>query len=237
MDKKLPAYAQRYKSHWQTQQIEQIRASSIGASFFESQAGNPIRFSQTKMSLGTAGNSPDSDRLFKKCIESESQLNTPTGTLTEHTNWAHSNVYPATMRDFDVYLPPNAQPGEEMGLIFIADGKAAWQFATQITTVLDNLIHAKRIPRVALVLAGIGWEPNTGAVAMRQKEMFPMSMSGYLQRYRELDVCSTEYGALIIDEMLPWIEKHHNVVFSKDPSLRCMAGQSSGGLCAFWTSW
>jgi len=230
---KLPAWARRFVDNWETQQLEQLRKSEVGRSLVirhpdDMNSSNITQFASVI---------PDTDRLFKKCPETTSQAHVPSGTITQHKNWDQSIVYPGTMRDFDVYVPPGTQPGETLGLIFIADGKAAWQFATKFSVVLDNMIHENRIPRCVLVLAGVGWEPATGATRMEEKQMFPTGMPGYLQRWRELDVCSEEYGQMVVEEMLPWIEQEHNITFTKDPSLRCMGGQSSGGLCAFNVAW
>ena len=230
----IPPWANRFINTWQQQQLNHLaRGNSAQIPLFHAL----LDPSSNSTSASRPTPIPESDRRFKKCPEAFHVEGVSQGTLTHHKEWGNSVVYPGTLRDFQVWLPANVQPGESLGLIVVPDGLAAWEFATQITSVLDNLIHARRIPRVALVLVGVGWEPATGAVAMEPKELFPASMPGYLQRFRELDVLSTEYGSMIVDEMLPWIENEHNVVLSQDPSLRCIAGQSSGGMCAFNVAW
>ena len=228
------AYTQRFIDSWESQQFEHLRHTGQAKSMLESKCGSPPSISTT---TDQATPTPTSDRLFHKCTDSHTLPHVPTGTLHSHRNWNHSTVYPGTCRNFDLYLPPDTQAGETLGLIFIPDGRAAWQFATNITTVLDNLIHTQRIPRVALVLSGVGWEPTTGASAMAPKTLFPTSLPGFLQRWTELDVLSSNYGSFILEELLPWIEQTHRIVFSNNPQLRCMAGQSSGGICAFNVAW
>ena len=44
-------------------------------------------------------------------------------------------------------------------------------------------------------LCGVGYEPNTGAEPMPPKVLFPQSMAGMVQRMREPDVVSEEFGS------------------------------------------
>jgi enterochelin esterase-like enzyme len=229
-----PPYVQRFIDLWQSQQLEHIRNIGIARSLFESKCGSPPTLPG---GFGKANPVPKSDKNFTMCKESIANSNIPTGTLVEHKNWSGSTVYPGICRNFDVYLPANTKTGEKLGLIFIPDGKAAWNYATKITNVLDNLIHYKKIPRVALILCGVGWEPNTGATPMKPKQLFPKSLPGFLQRWTELDVNSLSYGRMIIEEILPFVENEHNIKFSTSPSLKCIAGQSSAGMCAFNVGW
>ena len=50
---------------------------------------------------------------------------------------------------------------------------------------------------------GVGYEPNTGAEPMPPKALFPQSMAGMVQRMRELDVVSEEFGEHVDCELLP----------------------------------
>mmetsp|Transcript_118423 Transcript_118423/g.209309 ORF Transcript_118423/g.209309 Transcript_118423/m.209309 type:complete len:355 (-) Transcript_118423:31-1095(-) len=230
-----PAWLLRHLHTQEMQQLEELRKRRLCASALQLQ--EDPEFTVPDIANAPRRSAPESDRLFRRCAEATQVEGVPAGTLFEHKNWSGSVVYPGTLRDFDVYLPAGTSSGEELGLIFIADGKAAWQFATNLSIVLDNLIHQQRMPRAAAVLAGVGWEPGTGAEGMKAKETFPTSPMAMLQRIHELDTISEDYGHHILHEVLPWIEERHNIVFSSDPSLRCIAGQSSGAICAFNVAW
>jgi enterochelin esterase-like enzyme len=242
-------YIQRFIDAWESTQFQCLRTTNIAKSILESKCGAPPFV--VPGDIDASGDLPQSfhlnhrgakavpatDRSYTRCKESIPLPHVPSGTLVEYKNWSRSVVYPGTCRNFDVYLPANTTPNEELGLLFIPDGRAAWQFATHITTVLDNLIHTKRIPRIVLVLMGVGWEPHTGALAMQPKELFPTSLPGFLQRWTELDLNSTNYGTMIVKEVLPFIATKHHIRFTRNPRLKCMAGQSSAGMCAFNVAW
>ena len=47
----------------------------------------------------------------------------------------------------------------------------------------------------------------------------------------EYDSLGDKYATFLIDEILPEVGKKYNL--TKDPEGRCIAGSSSGGICAF----
>lgn len=230
------AQVRRFARFWEDQQLSRARKTHIAASRFESRCGS----TPASLRPPVAPSPPpfsDKARYSVKCPEAEKMPGVPRGSLTEHKAWGDSVVYPGTLRDFDVWLPDRASASEELGVVVVADGKAAWRFATRIDVVVANLIHQGRIPRVALVLCGVGYEPNTGAEPMPPKALFPQSMAGMVQRMRELDVVSEEFGEHVDCELLPFVERHHGVKFSRDPAKRVMCGQSSGGIAALSAAW
>lgn len=223
----------RFVGFWETQQLSRAKETRIAASRFESRCGSQPASEAATFPSGP----PETDRQYKKCKAASAVPGVPYGSFFEHKGWSESVVYPGTLRDFDVWTPPETSAEEELGVIVVADGKAAWRFATKIDTVLSNLIHQGKIPRVALVLCGVGYEPNTGAEAMPPRALFPQSVAGMIQRFRELDVVSDEFVRHIDSELLPFIEKKHSVKFTNNPKLRVMCGQSSGGIAAFSAAW
>lgn len=229
----------RFVSFWEDQQLSRARRAHVAASRFERRCGTTAAANRPPAMPPPP---PASDKALyggKKCPEATRVPDVPAGTFHEHKAWGCSVIYPGTLRDFDVWLPDTSpsHAGEELGVIVVADGMAAWRFATNIEIVLSNLIHQRKIPRVALVLCGVGYEPNTGAEAMPPKALFPQSMAGMVQRMRELDVVSEEFGEHIEAELLPFIARHHGITFSKDPAKRVMCGQSSGGIAALSAAW
>jgi enterochelin esterase-like enzyme len=230
----------RFVRFWENQQLSRARRVHIAASRFERRC-NSTAAAQRPPSMPLPPPASDKARYSQKCAEASRLSGVPVGSFHEHKAWGGSVVYPGTLRDFDVWLPDADSASNEdtdnLGVIVVADGKAAWRFATSIDVVLSNLIHQKKIPLVALVLCGVGYEPNTGAETMPPKALFPQSMAGMVQRMRELDVVSEEFGEHIDGELLPFIARHHGVTFSSDPAKRVMCGQSSGGIAALSAAW
>ncbi len=231
----LPAFAERYRRRWEDAQFAQLRADAHCVSQFDRRCGSDPLFTP-RGPPPIPLRIPESDRRFRRCPEATPDPLVPEGALHQHREWGHSVVYPGTLRDFDVYLPPPSAPALELAIIVIPDGMAAWQ-STRITTVLENLMHAGRVPPTAVVFLGIGWEPSTGARAMRPRQLFPTSLPGMLQRFTELDTVGPGFVRHVDDELLPWVEQAHGVRFSSDPRRRIMMGQSSGATAAVMAAW
>lgn len=54
-------------------------------------------------------------------------------------------------------------------------------------------------------------------------------------RSKEYDTLSDAYSRFLLEEILPEVAKRYNL--TKDPEGRCIAGSSSGGICAFTVCW
>jgi len=102
---------------------------------------------------------------------------------------------------------------------------------------MGNLIDDCKIPPVLGVFTSPGYRLADGSKPMGPKDMMPKDYAGHLQRFREFDIVSDDYARHLLDEVLPFIEKEHGVHVSQNPALRCIAGQSSAGLCALVTAW
>ena len=102
---------------------------------------------------------PETDRAYKRCIETQPRDGVPQGQVIHHTDWPHSVIYPGTLRHFAVYIPPGMTQGDEVALLCIPDGFVHLGFL-KLPTVLDNMIHDKRLPPICAVFlqSGYIWE-------------------------------------------------------------------------------
>ena len=151
----------------------------------------------------------------------------PKGKVHEFVmNSEDSKVYPGIARGRTgtvpykrsvwVYVPAQYKPGTEAPFIVSQDA-----FGRQIfPTVLDNMIHDKRLPVMIAVLINSGGGDAQGS-----------------QRGLEYDTVSGKYAEFIETEVLPRIEKDYGVKFTKDPEGRATMGGSSGAAAAFSMAW
>ncbi|MDD7984804.1 hypothetical protein PQO01_07575 [Lentisphaera marina] len=78
--------------------------------------------------------------------DSHEQANVPKGKIIDFT-LEDSKIYPDTIRRYSIYIPAQYK-GEAAALMVFQDGHAFLKKGGHFraTTVMDNLIHQKRIP-------------------------------------------------------------------------------------------
>src|SRR4051812_35753447 len=83
---------------------------------------------------------------YKLGPDSMEQPDVPKGKLTKH-QW-ESKIFPATVRDYWVYVPAQYDPKKPACVMVFQDGNGYQNVKGQfrVPTVLDNLIHKKEIP-------------------------------------------------------------------------------------------
>jgi len=140
----------------------------------------------------------------------------PKGVLTEREPWK-SAVFANTVRNWWVYVPAQYTPDKPACLMVFQDGGG---YKGYIPTVFDNLIAKGDMPVTVAVFIDPG------------KKLDEKSSSN---RSFEYDTLSDQYARLLIEEMLPEVEK--TVSLRHDPASRAIAGGSSGGICAFTAAW
>src|SRR5580765_2088897 len=172
------------------------------------------------------------------------QEGVPQGTVHSFTmNSADSKIYPGIARDAGtfgtvdptdpaklvvttshpapytrrvaVYVPKQYVPGTAAPFIVGADGPDQMLF-----TALDNLIAQKRVP----VMIAISTANGSGDAQGSQRGLEYATMSG-------------RYAEFVETEVLPFVEKEHNVNLTKDPEGRATTGCSSGGSAALSMAW
>jgi enterochelin esterase-like enzyme len=114
-----------------------------------------------------------------------------------------------------VYVPKQLAAGSEAPFIVGADGPDQLLF-----TVLDNLIHQKRVPAMVAISIGNGSGDAQGS-----------------QRGLEYDTMSATYAEFVETEVLPLVEEKCNVKLTKNPDARATMGCSSGAAAALAMAW
>jgi enterochelin esterase-like enzyme len=120
-------------------------------------------------------------------------------------------------RRVGVYVPAQYRPGTAAPFMVVHDGPGQ---ANGYRTILDNLIHQKRIPPIVLIAVANGGGDAQGH-----------------ERGKEYDNMNGDYAAYIEDEVLPRVEKACKVKLTKDPDGRAAMGNSSGGSAALIMAW
>jgi len=122
-------------------------------------------------------------------------------------------------RQVAVYVPAGYVPNTPAPFIVVQDGMSP-TYRNNLPTILDNLIHEKRVPLMVAVMVHNGGGDAQGS-----------------QRGLEYDTVSGVYTDFIETEVLPRITKDYGIVFTKDPEGRATMGGSSGAACAFTMAW
>jgi gluconolactonase len=149
----------------------------------------------------------------------------PKGDVTKYT-FDHSKIFPGTVRDYWVYVPKQYDPAKPACVHVNQDGI---QF--KAPEVFDELIAKKEIP----VVIGVFVRP--GEVKAPSKD----ALNRFNRSY-EYDGLGDAYARFLLDELLPEVEKKTTsdgrpIRLSHDGNDRCIAGTSSGAICAFTAAW
>lgn len=134
-----------------------------------------------------------------------------------------SKIFPGTVREYWVYEPVQFNPEDPPAVMIVQDGFSLaknWS----LPTVLDNMIHAGEIPVQLGIFVGHGIVPAESENAQPR-----------FNRSFEYDGLGDRYARFLIEELLP--EVRRSWVFSDNPDDRCLAGSSSGAICAFNAAW
>ncbi len=159
--------------------------------------------------------------------DSLEQKGVPKGTITKYS-WNDSKIYPGTVRDYWVYVPAQYKPSSPAAVFVCQDN-----ILYNAPTVFDNLIYKRELP----VIIGIFIQP--GGKLLKPGEKPPKRPDGRpaprANRSVEYDTLSNVYARFLIEEILPEVGKKYNL--TRNPDERCIAGSSSGGICAFTVCW
>jgi enterochelin esterase family protein len=142
-----------------------------------------------------------------------------------------SQVFTNTTRNYWVYVPAQYDAAKSACLMVFQDGHAfvSLKGDYRIPDVFDNLIYRREMP----VTIGVFINPvHTPEQPESTSTNWGDSINNRATEYNEL---SDRYARMIIDELLPTLEKDYNI--SKNPEERAIAGASSGAICAFTVAW
>lgn len=156
------------------------------------------------------------------------QPGVPQGHLSEkmvHT----SKIYDGMKSEYWVYVPAQYDPEVPAALMIWQDGHyhterngsaqapVTGQPPSRIQNVIDNLTHRKVIPVAIYLLI----DPGTA--------------DGKAMRSIQYDTVSDRYPKFLRDEVLPELYTKYNL--RRDAYSHAIAGNSSGGICAFNAAW
>lgn len=155
--------------------------------------------------------------------DSKRKAGVPEGIVEGPFDFNQSKIFPGTHRQYWLYIPRQYDASKPACSIFVQDGLNRandWK----LPTVMDNLIDRKEMP----VTIGIFISP--GVVPAPHQDAQPR-----FNRSFEYDGLGDAYARFLIEEIIPEVSKNYNL--SSDPNDRCLAGASSGGICAFTAAW
>ena len=130
------------------------------------------------------------------------------------------------MRDYWIYVPKQYDPAKPACLYVNQDG-----IQYNAPEVFDELIHKKEMP----VTIGVFVTPG------RVKAPSGQALDRFNRSY-EYDGLGDDYARFLLEELLPEVEKKTTadgrpIRLSHDGNDRCIAGSSSGAICAFTAAW
>jgi enterochelin esterase family protein len=152
----------------------------------------------------------------------------PHGKVTQH-EWLESRIFPGTKRRYSVYVPAQYDGATPAALMVFQDGHAfeGTKGDFRVPIVFDNLIAKGDMPVTIAVMIDPG---HTGELP-EKRAWQPRPAN----RSIEYDTVSGDYAEFLLTEILPEVGKHYRI--TKNPELRAICGNSSGGICAFSVAW
>lgn len=145
----------------------------------------------------------------------------PQGKIRGPFPWK-SAIYPGTEREYWIYVPEQYDPAKPACTMIVQDGLSratGWN----LPAVMDSLIHLGQIPVTIGIFIDHGRVPATGNHLGRYNRSF------------EYDALGDRHARFLLEEILPEVAREYNL--STNPDDRCIAGASSGAICAFNTAW
>lgn len=149
----------------------------------------------------------------------------PKGEVSQYV-FDKSKIFPGTVRDYWVYVPKQYDPAKPACIYVNQDGQ---QY--NAPAVFDDLIAKKEMP------------VTIGVFVMHGRVKGPSSETlDRFNRSYEYDGLGDNYARFLLEELLPEVESKtakdgRAIRLSKDGNDRCIAGASSGAICAFTAAW
>ncbi len=142
-----------------------------------------------------------------------------------------SQVFTNTTRNYWIYVPAQYDPKTPAALMIFQDGQAfvSTNGEYRIPNVFDNLIYRREMPVTIAVFINPGRYPNQQESSSTN---WGDSINNRSVEYNELN---DHYARMIVEELMPAMEKDYNL--SKNPDDHAIAGASSGAICAFTVAW
>ncbi len=198
------------------------------AVFFGWAGATPPAFAQEAAKDGSADILADGDYKigpkYQNAPELKARDEVPKGVMKSFTmDRKESKLFPINpklkgnaTRKVSVYIPSQYVMGTPAAFAVIQDAS----YQKVLPTILDNMIHDKRLPVIIPIFVANGGSDSKGS-----------------ERGLEYDTMSGKYAEFIQTEVLPQVEKETGVTLTKDPDGRSTMGGSSGGIAAFSMAW
>ena len=152
----------------------------------------------------------------------------PEGALHPH-RWKDSKVFPNTDREFLVYVPKQYDGSKPASLLVFQDGLRHADRdlvgGLRTPTVMDHLIASGEMP------VTIGIFINPGRLADQSAGAKPKNRS------LEYDGLGPDYATFLLEEIIPFVTKEHDLKLSDQPADWAIAGGSSGCAAAWTAAW
>ncbi|MCX6627822.1 MAG: alpha/beta hydrolase-fold protein [Candidatus Solibacter sp.] len=151
--------------------------------------------------------------------DSYARAGVPRGKVSEKLTIV-SKIYDGMKSDYWVYASPGVDPAVPAALMVWQDGQGLIGDYSRIRlfTVTESLVAQKLLPPIVHVMISPGQSPE-----------------GRAMRSVEYDTVSDRYARFLMEEVLPEVEKTYKL--RPDAYSRAIAGESSGGICAFNVAW
>jgi gluconolactonase len=149
----------------------------------------------------------------------------PKGEVAKYS-FDQSKIFPGTVREYSVYVPRQYDPAKPACVYVSQDG-----IRFNAPAVFDELIAKGEMPVVIGVFVMHG----------RVKAPSDQALDRFNRSY-EYDGLGDNYARFLLEELLPEVEKKtasdgRPIRLSRDGNDRCIAGSSSGAICAFTAAW
>lgn len=179
---------------------------------------------------GPAASVPDPDAFYHLGPDSLPEPGVPQGAIRGPFNLP-SEAYPGTSHTYWVYVPAQYDRTVPANLMVFNDGQAFMhpEGDLRAQNVLDHLIYRREIPVMIAVFINPGRRPDQPEASLQ--DWGDKSMN----RPTEYNTLDDKYARVIVDELLPAIQKEYNI--TKDPDGRGIGGASSGAIAAFTVAW
>jgi sugar lactone lactonase YvrE/enterochelin esterase-like enzyme len=158
--------------------------------------------------------------------DSRRQEGVPQGEVNKYT-FEKSRIFPGTWREYWVYVPKQYDPTTPACVYVGQDG-----IGYNAPVAFDNLIHKREMPITIGVFVMYG----------RVRALDTNAALDRFNRSYEYDGLGDNYARFILEEILPDVEKRSTsdgrpIKLSTNGNDRCIAGASSGAICAFTAAW
>jgi len=170
------------------------------------------------------------DDIYLLGPDSQPHEGTPRGKVIGPLTLA-SQVFTNTTRHYWIYVPAQYDPKTPASLMIFQDGQAfvGPTGDYRIPYVFDNLIYRREMPVTVAVFVNPGHSPQ-------QQESSSTNWGDSINnRPAEYNELNDKYSRLIVDELMPAVQRDYNI--SKNPDDHAIAGASSGAICAFTVAW